>query len=250
MRTTPPTATTSASRADGGPRTRRKTARRAQTSTVVGYIRVSTEEQGDSGAGLSAQELSIRADIKRREWELLSIHSDIASGKSRTKRPGLDAALEAVRGGSAGTLMVAKLDRLSRSLVDFAAIMKDAREGGWNLVALDLGVDLSTPAGEFLANVMASAAQWERRIIGQRTSDALRAKQASGTVLGRPTTIDDDTVTLIRQRREAGDSYATIAAHLNRETITPPQHGKCWYASSVRSVFLRFAALAGSVQPK
>jgi DNA invertase Pin-like site-specific DNA recombinase len=53
------------------------------------------------------------------------------------------------------------------------------------VVALDLGVDLSTPAGEFLANVMASAAQWERRIIGQRTKDALAEKRAQGIRIGR-----------------------------------------------------------------
>jgi len=70
-------------------------------------------------------------------------------------------------------LIVSKLDRLSRSLLDFAGLMTRARDGGWNLVALDLGIDLSTPAGEFMASVMASAAQWERRLIGQRTRDAL-----------------------------------------------------------------------------
>lgn len=222
------------------PRTLKKTkaASRAATSTVVGYVRVSTEEQGDSGAGLSAQELAIQADIKRRDWKLLELHTDVASGKSRAKRPGLDAALAAVRDGSAGTLMVAKLDRLSRSLVDFAAIMKDARDGGWNLVALDLGVDLSTPAGEFLANVMASAAQWERRIIGQRTSDALRAKQAAGVVLGRPTAVDAEVRDFIVHRRAAGLPYSAIAEQLNIRAIPTPQGGKKWYPSSVRAVAL------------
>jgi DNA invertase Pin-like site-specific DNA recombinase len=55
---------------------------------------------------------------------------------------------------------VAKLDRLSRSLIDFAGLLEQARREYWNLVALDVGVDLPTPSGEFLASVMASAAQW------------------------------------------------------------------------------------------
>jgi Resolvase, N terminal domain len=68
----------------------------------------------------------------------------------------------------------AKLDRLSRSLLDFASLMEDARREGWALVILDLGIDTTTPSGEMIANVMATFAQFERRLIGQRTKDALR----------------------------------------------------------------------------
>jgi len=85
--------------------------------------------------------------------------------------------------------MVSKLDRLSRSLLDFAGLMHRAQVGGWNVVALDLGIDLATPAGEFMASVMASAAQWERRIIGQRTRDALAVRKAEGHRLGRPSSL-------------------------------------------------------------
>src|SRR6185437_7338010 len=96
------------------------------------------------------------------------------------KRPHLQAALAACRAGEATGLVVAKLDRLSRSLIDFARLLEEAKKHGFNVVALDLGVDLSTPSGEFLANVMASAAQWERRIIGERTKSALAVKRAQG----------------------------------------------------------------------
>jgi DNA invertase Pin-like site-specific DNA recombinase len=142
--------------------------------------------------------------------------------------------------------MVAKLDRLSRSLVDFAGITAEAHAGGWNLVALDLGVDLSTPAGEFLANVMASAAQWERRIIGQRTSDALRARAAAGVTLGRPTRLSPTTAALIAAARTRGDSYARIAADLQTRGIPTPQGGTEWRASSVRSIHIRHDVGAGS----
>ena len=80
--------------------------------------------------------------------------------------------------------MVAKLDRLSRSLLDFAALMEQARSSGWNLVALDLGVDTSTPAGEMMASVLATFAQFERRLIGQRTKDALAVKRAKASSSG------------------------------------------------------------------
>jgi DNA invertase Pin-like site-specific DNA recombinase len=72
--------------------------------------------------------------------------------------------------------VVAKLDRLSRSIVHFGLLLEGASKKRFNVVALDLGLDLSTPQGELVANVIASVAQWERRIIGQRTKEALAVK--------------------------------------------------------------------------
>jgi DNA invertase Pin-like site-specific DNA recombinase len=69
-------------------------------------------------------------------------------------RPGLEAALEAIERGEADTLVVAKLDRLSRSLLDFAGIMDRSRRKGWSLVALDLALDTTTPSGELMANTL------------------------------------------------------------------------------------------------
>jgi DNA invertase Pin-like site-specific DNA recombinase len=111
---------------------------------VVGYIRVSTEEQGDSRAGLEAQRSAIEVETGRRCWDLVSIEQDIASGKTTVKRPGLAAALAAVQTGAADGLIVAKLDRLSRSLLDFAGILEQSRRQRWQFVALDLGVDTET----------------------------------------------------------------------------------------------------------
>ena len=83
-------------------------------------------------------------------------------------------------GGEADAVVVAKLDRLSRSVVDAGRLLEEARKRGFNIVALDLGLDLSTPTGELVANVLAAVAQWERRMIGQRTSEALQVKIAGG----------------------------------------------------------------------
>ena len=123
---------------------------------AVGYLRVSTEEQADSGLGLEAQRAVIEAEVARRGWELVEVLVDAgASGKSLSGRPALAEALALVRSGEADVLVVAKLDRLSRSRLDFAGLMADAQARGWLLVALDLGMDLSTPAGEFMGSVMA-----------------------------------------------------------------------------------------------
>ena len=188
----------------------RKRAADRDPTLAVGYCRVSTDEQGDSGLGLAAQRAAIEAECNRRGWNLVAIHEDVLSGKT-LKRPGVAEALSAVESGEAGALIVAKLDRLSRSLVDFAGLMARAHAGRWNLVALDLGIDLSTPAGEFMANVMASAAQWERRIIGQRTREALAVKRAQGVRLGRPFVLPADVVG--RSSRPARRAQAGRRSH-------------------------------------
>jgi DNA invertase Pin-like site-specific DNA recombinase len=205
---------------------------------VVGYVRVSTEEQGASGLGLEAQKRAIRAECRRRGWQLDRIEEDVLSGRSMKRRSGLAAALKSCRSGDAAGIVVAKLDRLSRSLVDFASVLVDAQKRGYNVVAIDLGVDLSTPQGEFLANVMASAAQWERRIIGQRTRDALAEKREREPDWkpGRPVTLDVNVRRRIKQMRGRGMSLSAIAAKLNADEVPTAHDGKQWYASTVRSV--------------
>jgi DNA invertase Pin-like site-specific DNA recombinase len=212
-------------------------------TTVVGYCRVSTEEQGDSGLGLAAQRAAVEAECSRRGWELLAVHEDVLSGRT-LNRPGLATAIASVESGEAAALVVAKLDRLSRSLVDFAGLMARAQRNKWNLVALDLGIDLSTPAGEFMANVMASAAQWERRIIGQRTRDALAVRRAQGVRLGRPRTLAADVVARIRTARDAGAGWSLIARELNVEAVPTAHGGAKWYPSTVRAVVLSDEAVA------
>lgn len=206
---------------------------------AVAYLRVSTAEQADSGAGLAAQRASVEAEAQRRGWVLTDVYVDAAaSGKAIAGREQLALALQAVGSGQAEVMVVAKLDRLSRSLLDFAEIMRRAQAEGWNLVALDLGIDLSTPAGEFLASVMASAAQWERRIIGQRTKEALAAKKASGVVLGRPRLVSETVVQRIVQERAAGRTYAAIADGLTGDAVETAQGGVRWYPGTVRKVLL------------
>ena len=148
-----------------------------------------------------------------------------------------------IEGGQAGTLVVAKLDRLTRSLPHFADTMEQARRKGWSLVALDLGIDLSTPAGEFLASVMASAAQWERRIIGQRTKDAMAEKRRDGVWCSRPRSVlDPATVERILAERAAGRSFPMIASCLTDDSVPTARGGASWYPSTVRDVVLRHGA--------
>lgn len=208
---------------------------------VLGYVRVSTNDQADSGLGLEAQRSALTEECARRGWELAGILEDAGlSGKSLDNRPALQEALSVVeaRSRDATGIVVTRLDRLTRSLLDFAGLLDRARTNKWNLVALDLGIDLSTPAGEFLASVMAAAAQWERRIIGQRTREALAVKRGQGVRLGRPPSISLDVVEIIRLRHAGGAGYAAIAGELNAAGVPTARGGQRWHDTTVRKVLL------------
>ncbi len=168
--------------------------------------------------------------------QLVGIFTDTASGKSLARRPGLEEALALLEGGGAAALIVSKLDRLSRSTKDFASLMERAQKRGWAPVVLDLGVDATTPAGELVASVMVSVAQWERRAIGQRTKEALAAKKAQGATLGRPRQLPERVRKRIRRMRERGMTLRAIADDLNAKGVPTAQGGAKWHASTVHKV--------------
>lgn len=204
---------------------------------VLGYVRVSTDEQHASGAGVAAQRKAIEAECERRGWDLLRIVGEDAGASSATlEREGLQEALAVLDRGGADVLVIAKLDRLSRSVAQGAQVMDRAKRKGWSLVALDFGLDTTTPAGEMVANVILSTAQYERRLIGQRTRDALAAKRAQGVRLGRPQTLPDDVVRRVIDARSKGASFRAIAADLVADGVPTARGGARWHASAVRAV--------------
>lgn len=111
-----------------------------------------------------------------------------------------------------------------------------AQRESWGLVALELGVDTTTPAGELVANVMAAVAQWERRTIGQRTKEGLAARKASGVRLGPPPVVPAEVVMQIRQRRSEGVTLQAITDGLNAEGVLTARGTGPWRVSSVAAL--------------
>lgn len=209
----------------------------APANTVVAYLRVSTDEQAVSGLGIEAQRETIALYAVRKGLTVIGEHVDAGiSAKSLTGRPGALAALEAVRTGQAAGLLVAKMDRLSRSVHDGAGLMDEARHAGWALHFADLDIDTSTPAGEMAANVIISASQYERRLISQRTRDALAAKRARGDRLGRPSKTPPEVTRRIVADRAAGMSMRVIAETLTAEGVPTVRGAAVWSISTVQSV--------------
>jgi hypothetical protein len=107
------------------------------------------------------------------------------------------------------------------------------------LVALDCAVDTTTPAGEAMAHVLATFAQFERRLISQRTREALAVKKAQGVRLGRPREMPAKLRKRIRAMHERGDSLAAIARTLNAEGVPTAHGGARWHPSTIRAVLER-----------
>jgi DNA invertase Pin-like site-specific DNA recombinase len=208
------------------------------TTGIVGYLRVSTEEQVVSGLGLAAQRAAIEAEATRRGLPLLAVHVDAGiSGKSLA-RPGLTAALADLDAGRGTILLVAKLDRLSRSVHDATGLLLRADCSGWGLIALDANVDTTTPQGAAMTQVLAVFAELERRLIGERTKAALAVKKAQGVKLGRPRTLPAALADRIRASHAAGGTWSAIARDLTAEGVPTAQGGLRWYPATVRYVAL------------
>jgi DNA invertase Pin-like site-specific DNA recombinase len=203
---------------------------------VLAYVRVSSDEQADSRAGLEAQRAAIERECQRRSWEVVEVIEDAGYSAKDMRRPGVRAALDQLERKQADGLVVAKLDRLSRSMLDFTGVMAKAQKQGWALVALDCAVDTTTPAGEAMAHVLATFAQFERRLIGQRTREALAVKKRQGVRLGRPPTISPRLARRIRSMRSRGLTLQAICDRLNSEGVPTPRGGKIWRPTSLRAV--------------
>ena len=202
---------------------------------MIGYVRVSTDEQGRSGLGLEAQLAALQAKAAAKGWEM-RLAKDVASGKSMNKRPELALALEDLKAHRADALVASKMDRISRSVVDFATLLETARKQGWHVVMLDLELDTSTPAGKMMAHMLAVVAQFEREMAGQRTKDALAAARARGVRLGRRRMIAPTLEGRILRLRRKGESYEAIAARLNTDGIAAPMGGQWGWTTISRVV--------------
>lgn len=203
---------------------------------LIGYYRVSTTEQGESGLGLEAQEAAVRSYAALRGDEIILEAREVASGAD-TRREVLTTALETLKSGAADGLIVAKVDRLTRSLLQFAELVEAAKRQGWKIAVVDGGFDMATPTGKAMAGMLAVFAELERDMISQRTRDALQAKRErnGGKLKGNKPSVDPVVVERIRELRRVGLTYRAIAGDLERHEIPTAQGGR-WRPGTVRYI--------------
>lgn len=203
---------------------------------VLGYVRVSTNKQE---IGPEVQAAALQDEAARNGWDLEIRREDAASAKSLQGRPVLAQALDDLRAGRAEVLAVAKLDRLSRSVADFARLLEDAERQGWHVVCLDLAVDTTSVTGRAMAHVTVTFAEMERRRIGERTREGMaRIKAETGKHMGRPSRVPPAVVAQIKDMRRAGLTLQAVADALNTQGVPTPSGGR-WWPSTVGDIAKR-----------
>lgn len=203
---------------------------------LIGYARVSTDEQALYGYGLDAQETKLRDYARRVNAEMTIMRDEGISGKS-LERPALMRALAKIAAGDADGLVVAKLDRLTRSVIDFMLLMEWFDTAKAQLVAMDIELDTTLPTGRLMVQMMAIFGEWERGLIAQRTRDALAAAKAQGRPIGPPSVNDRPEIAQrIRRMREAGMTLQAICDHLDADGVPTSRGGSRWRPSAVQAV--------------
>ena len=198
---------------------------------VIGYVTAPPE------AGLSEDQSSeaIKAICERCGWDLLEIVRDREVGPT-LERPGLGYALERIARRQADALVVSELKRLSRSIVDLGVLMGWFRDADAALIALDLGIDTSTPRGRHVATTLITLSNHAHERIAHRGSDALTDGRAADRRSGRPAVRDDpDLLRRIAAMRAANMTLQAIADELNAEGVPTPRGGRKWRPSSIQA---------------
>ncbi len=217
---------------------------------AIGYIRVSTEEQAESGLSMSHQAAKIEAYCLAMDIELVAMIEDSGKSAKNLNRPGLQKALEMLKGKEAEALVILKLDRLTRSVKDLGALVELFEKTGAALVSVQDSINTRTAAGRLVLNVLGSVAQWEREAIGERTAAALHEKRRQGKLAGNIPygfNLADDGETLIpnpqekkaleimQELRNRGLSLRTIARELESRGIKAKNGGK-WHAKVISQI--------------
>lgn len=177
-------------------------------NAYVSYQRVSTQKQGRSGLGLEAQREAVQRFVADRGGKTIAEFVEVESGK-RNDRPQLDKAIRQCRLTGA-TLVVAKLDRLSRN----AAFLLTLRDSGVSFIAADL-----PEANTMTVGVMAVVAQHEAEAISKRTKEALEAARNRGKVLGGVRVNAPDISLFVEKANGAVTEKASRDAELRRDVL-------------------------------
>ena len=214
---------------------------------TLGYVRVSTDKQAERGVSLEAQAEKIRAMAVVHNAKLAEIIVDGGESAKSLNRPGMARLLAMVDAGEVQTVIIAKLDRLTRSVKDLCTLLERFERRGVALVSVAESLDTSSAAGRLVLNIMTAVSQWEREAIGERTRDAMRHKRSNGERVGnipygfrlaadgRHLEQDPGEQTVlaeIRRFRREGATLRGIAAALNHRA-RKTRRGTAWRLESV-----------------
>jgi len=225
---------------------------------VAGYTRVSLEEQASLGFSLDAQEKKIRGYCDLYDLNLVHIYSDPGASGKDLNRPGIQSVLTLLRRrkDGIGGVVVAKLDRLTRSIRDCAQLIEEhfGEKREKRLFSVEESIDTRKASGRMVLNMIMTVAQWEREVIAERTKDALQAKIAKGERVGKVRfgyNLADDGKTLVKNQREQeairqmrawraqGKTYRELVKMVEDLGIDTKEGHRLWLPMTIRRILCR-----------
>lgn len=237
----------------------------AKSTSVIGYVRVSSEEQAESGQSLDSQSEKIEAYCAMRGLNLVEVAVDaaVSGGKPLASREGGRRVLDALKRGRAGGVVAVKLDRVFRSTVDCLATVECWTKMGHTFHLIDLGgmaIDTSSAAGKMFLVMLAGMAEFERSIGGERTSAILQAKKSRNEFTGgaaapygfgvaadgkslEPVAAEQKTIARAHELDKEGLSLRGIASKLASECKFS-RSGKEFYGQQIRAILVKEAEVS------
>jgi len=217
---------------------------------AIGYVRVSTDKQAETGVSLDAQAEKIRAMAVVHGAELVEIIVDGGESAKSSQRPGMQRLLALVEAKKVDGVIVAKLDRLTRSVKDLCSLLELFEKRNVALISVAESLDTGSAAGRLVITIMAAVSQWEREAVAERTRDAMGHKKRNGERVGNiaygfrlagdgehvePDDAEQAAIAAIRALRANGRTLRQIAADLNGEGRRT-RRGSEWQLESVARV--------------
>jgi len=222
--------------------------------SFIGYIRVSTDEQVKSGISLDVQESKVKDYAKLNDINLSNIIRDEGESGKDLKRPGMEELINLVNGRKIEGIIVYKLDRLSRKVIDTLNLIEQFDRHNVAFHSITERIDTKTAMGKFFITILSALAQMERDMISERTKTALNYKRSKGGLAGGvpygftsngkkksailiKANTEQKILRVILEAHNAGGSYNKIANELNRQGIPSRCNGK-WYPQTIKSIIL------------
>lgn len=218
---------------------------------IIGYVRVSTEDQAKEGVSLEMQRDKIMQYCKLREFNLCRIESDEGKSAKDLNRPGIHKILAAVKKDDTKYtgIVVYKLDRIFRSTQDALSMTKKLQEKGIGFFSIQENLDTASAMGKFFFTILAALAQMERELISERTVAALKQLKDTNRVYGTVpygwkeekgllvSNLREVTIAkaITKKRYEQSWGYSSIARWLNLKRV-PTRKGGNWYPQQIKNI--------------
>jgi site-specific DNA recombinase len=217
---------------------------------AIAYIRVSTAGQAETGVSMAEQKMKIEQYADLYGLEIIDTIADGGESAKNLNRPGIQRVLTMMKQGEIEGVIVAKLDRLTRSVRDLADLMELFIKKNISLISVNEKIDTGTAAGRMIVNMLAVISQWERETIGERTQAALEYKKKTGSAYnGYPLygyqkiekkLIQDqkeqEIIAAIIQMHQAGYCVSEICRELEKKGAKTRKGTGRWHSKVVKKI--------------